>query len=102
LIDTTTDSNKRLRSELAETRGKLARVQRDYDDLESDHSQCPYWIQRNESIARTLDDRCQKLEKEKERLQDMCDELTSEVRRLRAQNFDEVDNTDREEQDEIQ
>lgn len=32
----------------------------------------------------------------------MCDELTSEVRRLRAQNFDEVDNTDREEQDDIQ
>lgn len=34
-----------------------------------------------------------------ERLQIMCDELTSEVCRLRAQNFDEVDNTDREQDD---
>ncbi|KAJ6118330.1 hypothetical protein N7471_013797 [Penicillium samsonianum] len=102
LIDTTTDSNKRLRSELAETRGKLARVQRDYDELESDHSQCPYWIQRNESLATTLDNRCEKLEKENERLQNTCDELTSEIRHLRTQNCDEVDNMDREGQDNIQ
>ncbi|KAJ6020055.1 hypothetical protein N7499_003351 [Penicillium canescens] len=102
LIDTTTDSNKRLRSELADTRAKLAKVQRDYDELESDHTQCPYWIQRNESLATTLDDRCEKLEKENEKLQNICDELTSEIRRLRTQNCDELDNTDREEQDDIQ
>jgi chromosome segregation ATPase len=102
LIDTTTDSNIRLRSELAETRGKLARVQRDYDELESDHAQCPYWIQRNESLATTLDDRCDKLENENERLQNICDELTSEIRHLRTRNRDEDNTTDSEEQDNVQ
>jgi predicted nuclease with TOPRIM domain len=102
LINTTTDSNKRLRSELAEIREKLSKIQRDFDDLESDHSQCPYWIQRNESLATVSDDRCEKLEKENGRLQNMCDQLSSEIQRLRAQHLDEADNTDMDELDDLQ
>ncbi|KAJ5974837.1 hypothetical protein N7481_008544 [Penicillium waksmanii] len=85
LIEATTDSNIRLRSELVETREKLAKAQGKYDDLESSHLQCPYWIQRNESLALTSDDRCEKLEKENEKLQKMCDGLKAENRRLRRQ-----------------
>ncbi|KAA8641691.1 uncharacterized protein ATNIH1004_011827 [Aspergillus tanneri] len=81
LISTTTESNKRLRSELAETRRELAKAQGDYDELESSHSQCPYWIQRNESLASALDDRCEKIEREKERLQNcaMSSKLRTDV-----------------------
>ncbi|KAJ5938286.1 hypothetical protein N7466_001420 [Penicillium verhagenii] len=101
LINTATESNKRLRAEVAETRGKLTRVQGDYDELESNHSQCPYWIQRNESLAQTLDHRCEKLEQENENLQSMCDELKAEIRRLRGLVHDERVDIDGEGNDDI-
>lgn len=85
MINATTESNKRLRSELVKKRENLARVQGEYDELESSHSQCPYWIQRNELLALASQDRCEKLEKENKKLQDMVTELKGEIRRLRNQ-----------------
>lgn len=70
-------------------RGKLTKIQGDYDELESSHSQCPYWIQRNESLALASDHRCEKLEQENEKLQKLCDGLQAEIRRLRRLGHDD-------------
>ena len=84
-----------------EIREKLARVQGEYDILESSHTQCPFWIQRNESLALISDNRCEKLERETERLQKMCDDLKADNESLRRKGYMERDDLDGEEAGDI-
>lgn len=86
---------------MVEAREKLAKVQGKYDELESSHLQCPYWIQRNETLALASDDRCEKLENENEKLQKICDGLNAENRRLRRQGSVEDVNSEGEEMHDV-
>lgn len=61
---------------------KLSGVESDYDDLEAQHSQCPYWIQKNENLVEALEDRCKSLERDKKGLHERCEWLNAQLRSL--------------------
>ncbi|KAJ5712953.1 uncharacterized protein N7483_010134 [Penicillium malachiteum] len=82
LISTYSETNKKLRSKLKDTQVKLSGVESDFDDLEARHSQCPYWIQKNESLVEALEDRCETLERDKKTLQERCEWLYAQLQNL--------------------
>lgn len=66
--------------------------------MEASHSQCPYWIQRNESLAQALNDRCETLEQENKRLQNVCDGLNAQLQGFPDQTCNEDENIEGREQ----
>lgn len=73
------ETNGRLRSRLEELQVKLIRLERERDDLEAQHNQCPFWIQKNENLVEVLQEHCESLEQDKKRLEQRCDRLESHL-----------------------